>query len=150
MRIYHESDQVDWLIRAIDERDAIIHDLTLDGSALARRAVEEFAAELVDRLAVIARDVAKRTSATNYGKWLGVQDAINLVSALTKVGTIDPLPPDRVRQENERLRQQIDELLSGCGSNSCKVQRPHGQGVDGPCKCVEKLRAGKGEEEVTR
>ena len=42
------------------------------------------------------------------------------------------------------LRQQIDELLSGCGSNSCKVQRPHGQGNSGPCRCVEKLRAAIG------
>lgn len=46
------------------------------------------------------------------------------------------------------LRQQIGELLSGCGSNSCKVQRPHGQGNNGPCRCVEKLRAARGE--VTR
>ena len=34
------------LIRAVEERDAIIHDLQLDGSALTRRAVEDFAAEL--------------------------------------------------------------------------------------------------------
>ena len=47
------------------------------------------------------------------------------------------------------LRTQIDELLSGCGSHSCKVQRPYGQGVNGPCRCVEKLRAARGEE-VTR
>ncbi len=49
-----------------------------------------------------------------------------------------------LRAENERLRQQIDELLSGCGSHSCKVQRPHGQGNNGPCRCVEKLRAAIG------
>jgi len=42
------------------------------------------------------------------------------------------------------LRTQIDELLSGCGSHSCKVQRPYGQGVNGPCRCVEKLRAAIG------
>lgn len=46
-----------------------------------------------------------------------------------------------LRQEIAGLRQQLDELISGCGSNSCKVRRPQGQGNNGPCRCVDKLRA---------
>lgn len=136
------------LLEAIDQRDAIIHDLQLDGSALARRAVEEFAAGLWDW--VNAERQRHRHQMTNDFD-TGAACALGVVQArideLRAAGTApDPLPPDQVRQECERLRQQIDELLSGCGSHSCKVQRPHGQGVNGPCRCVEKLRAARGEE----
>ena len=132
-RTLDTDEHIDWLFRLIDERDAIIHDLQLDGSALARRAVEEFIQEMIGHI--------KR----NWPQW-----ELTLVRYLTGklsiAHTPDPLPPDQARQECERLRQQIDELLSGCGSHSCKVQRPHGQGVNGPCRCVEKLRAARGEE----
>lgn len=50
------------------------------------------------------------------------------------------------QEEIAGLRQQLDELISGCGSHSCKVQRPHGQGNNGACRCVEKLRAIAGKE----
>ena len=34
-------------------------------------------------------------------------------------------------KEISGLQTQLDELISGCGSHSCKVQRPYGQGVNG-------------------
>ena len=139
-------DDIATLLHMVEERDAIIHDLQLDGSALARRAVEEFAAGLWDWVnAERQRHQMTNDFDTGAACALGVVQA--RIDELRAAGTApDPLPPDQVRQECERLRQQIDELLSGCGSHSCKVQRPHGQGVNGPCRCVEKLRAARGEE----
>lgn len=134
------------LLAMVEERDGLIHDLQLDGSALARRAVEEFASGLVEWIRSKAKECQANARADKY--WAGEIMGLNLVAVhlLDHSPTPDPLPPDQARAEAERLRQQIDELLSGCGSHSCKVQRPHGQGVNGPCRCVEKLRAARGEE----
>ena len=132
------------LLEAIDQRDAIIHDLQLDGSALARRAVEEFIAKAIE-WATKSREKYRHLS-ESVPMAMGATIAWLREQQSGSAPQDPPLPPDQVRQECERLRQQIDELLSGCGSHSCKVQRPHGQGVSGPCRCVEKLRAARGEE----
>ena len=39
---------LDSLLKAIDERDAIIHDLQLDGRSLARMAEQRFLAEMIE------------------------------------------------------------------------------------------------------
>ena len=45
----------------------------------------------------------------------------------------------RAAAEVVRLRARLADIASGCGSNSCRVRRPSGQGVNGPCRCIDKL-----------
>ncbi len=96
------------LLRMVEERDAIIHDLTLDGSALARRAVEEFAAEL---LGFIDQDV-KWLEKDGYHIFSHYAAAISVVKEeiqyrCRSLPTPDPLPPDKARAEAERLRAKL-------------------------------------------
>lgn len=107
-----DTDQrIDSLIRAVEERDAYLHDLTLDGSALSRRAVEEFAAGLWDWVN-IERQRHQMTTDFDTGAAcaLGVVQA--RIDELRASGTApDPLPPDQVRAENERLRLILKAIL---------------------------------------
>lgn len=85
------------LIRAVEERDAIIHDLQLDGSSLAQRAVRGFAAQAIEEVLV------------KVEPFRGLGDALNVIRDMVSAipHAPDPLPPDRVRQENERLREKL-------------------------------------------
>ena len=99
------------LIRAIEERDAIIHDLTLDGSALARRAVEEFAAGLVEWL----KGERGNTPHPDYdelhsGMRIAYGSVIRHIQETVSSTAPDLLPPDQVRQENERLREKLKAI----------------------------------------
>lgn len=138
------------LLRFIHERDAIIHDLQLDQGHLARLAVEEF----------IAKAIAWATKSREKYRHLG--ESVPIAMGATVVwlqeqqaaGTApDPLPPDQARAEAERLRlenislsmerdyyrAQIAAITQGCGSHSCRVSRPTGQGNNGPCRCANRL-----------
>ena len=99
------------LIRAVEERDAIIHDLQLDGSALTRRAVEEFAAGLVESIRGEKRDL-DRADYDNYnaGMCVAYKSVIRHIQEAVSSKAPDPLPPDQVRAENERLRERLREI----------------------------------------
>ncbi len=120
------------LIKAVEERDAIIHDLTLDASTLSRRAVEEFAAGLWDWVN-IERQRHQMTTDFDTGAAcaLGVVQA--RIDELRASGTApDPLPPDQVRAENERLRERLRAIrcrvedyldtLGNCGGRWAGVE----------------------------
>ncbi len=95
------------LLEAIDQRDAIIHDLTLDGSALARRKVEEFAAELWDW---VNAERQRHHLITDYdtGAACALGVVQSLIDSMRSSGTApDPLPPDQARAEAERLRAKL-------------------------------------------
>lgn len=100
------------LLRMIDERDAIIHDMMIDGSHLARRAVEEFSRSFLDHVR------------RNWPAW---ESAIvrHMATKLSGLPAPDPLPPDQARQEAERLRkklraiqEEIEEWEDGISSHT--------------------------------
>ena len=126
-----DTDQrIDSLIRAVDERDAIIHDLTLDGSALSRRAVEEFAAGLWDWVN-IERQRHQMTTDFDTGAAcaLGVVQA--RIDQLRASGTApDPLPPAQVRQENERLRGVLRAIKDQVGDYLDTVKTHSSRALD--------------------
>ena len=99
------------LIRAVEERDAIIHDLQLDGAALSRRAVEEFAAGLVESIRGEKRDL-DRADYDNYnaGMCVAYKSVIRHIQEAVSSKAPDPLPPDQVRAENERLREKLKAI----------------------------------------
>ena len=113
-RVYSEvpgSDDIVALIRAVEERDAYLHDLTLDGSALSRRAVEEFAAELVEWL----KGERGNTPHPDYdelhsGMRIAYGSVIRHIQETVSSTAPDPLPPDQVRRENERLRSALKAI----------------------------------------
>ena len=105
-------DDIATLLHMVEERDAIIHDLQLDGSALARRAVEEFSRSFLDH---VRRD------------WPAWESAIvrHMATKLSGLPAPDPLPPDQARQEAERLRkklraiqEEIEEWENGISSHT--------------------------------
>ena len=104
-------DDVASLIRAVEERDAIIHDLTLDASTLSRRAVEEFAAGLVESIRGEKRDL-DRADYDNYnaGMCVAYKSVIRHIQEAVSSKAPDPLPPDQVRAENERLREKLKAI----------------------------------------
>lgn len=104
-------DDVASLIRAVEERDAYLHDLTLDASTLSRRAVEEFAAGLVESIRGEKRDL-DRADYDNYnaGMCVAYKSVIRHIQEAVSSKAPDPLPPDQVRAENERLRERLREI----------------------------------------
>ena len=116
--IYLAPQDVAALLRMIGERDAIIHDLMIDGPALARRAVAEFAAKAIEWVNHLEDSV-------------GVYDAIVWLEEQTANygGAIpDPLPPDQARQECERLRgvlraikDQVEDYLDTVKTHSSRA-----------------------------
>jgi hypothetical protein len=44
-----------------------------------------------------------------------------------------------LRGEVSRLREGLETLLHGCGNHACRVQKPIGQGTNGPCMCAMNL-----------
>lgn len=109
------------LLEAIDQRDAIIHDLQLDGSALARRAVEEFIVKAMEwgkelckrhsrRLANLASHAgASGMIASDFPDEPSVGEMLSwLMEQLVQSGAdANPLPPDQARAEAERLRAKL-------------------------------------------
>ncbi len=113
------------LLEAIDQRDAIIHDLQLDGSALARRAVEEFIVKAMEwgkelckrhsrRLANLASHAgASGMIASDFPDEPSVGEMLSwLMEQLVQSGAdANPLPPDQARAEAERLRAKLREIM---------------------------------------
>lgn len=38
-------------------------------------------------------------------------------------------------------RRLVQELLAGCGDNSCRFKKPSGMATNGGCRCYEKIEA---------
>ena len=104
------------LLAMVEERDGLIHDLQLDGSHLARRAVEEFAAGLWDWVnAERQRHQMTNDFDTGAACALGVVQA--RIDELRASGTApDPLPPDQARAECERLRAKLRKIREQIGT----------------------------------
>lgn len=99
------------LLRMVEDRDAIIHDLMIDGAALARRAVEEFAAGLWDWVN-IKRQRHQMTTDFDTGAACALGVVQSRIDELRASGTApDPLPPAQVRQENDRLRSKLKAIF---------------------------------------
>lgn len=105
------QNDVDTLLRMVEERDGLIHDLQLDGDALARRAVEEFSLSLVAHLS------DERLNAAIYSKkveWAALDRVIQMIQRKTADHVCrDPLPPD---QECERLRAKLQKIREQIGT----------------------------------
>ncbi len=101
------------LIRAVEERDAIIHDLQLDGSSLAQRAVRGFAAQAIEEVLV------------KVEPFRGLGDALNVIRDMVSAipHAPDPLPPAQVRIENERLRWALGEVIRLATSSYIREER---------------------------
>ena len=123
---------LDSLLKAIDERDAIIHDLQQDGEAMHERIRQAERREVVNCLHYLLQRKRKQRKAVDL-----FDIETQIIGCRGLVG--NPLPPDQARAEADRLRGVLADLVSGCGSHSCKVKRPAGVGVNGPCRCVDKL-----------
>ena len=110
------------LLEAIDQRDAIIHDLQLDGSPLAQRAVEEFAAGVVELLEKKKAAAAAGTTWTETGRWTAFGQSIAIIEErAARQATPDPLPPDQVRQECERLRAKLRAIAEKAESMAIQL-----------------------------
>ena len=120
------------LFRAIEDRDAIIHDLQQDGEAMHERIRQAERREVVNCLHYLLQRKRKQRKAVDL-----FDIETQIIGCRGLVG--NPLPPDQARAEADRLRGVLADLVSGCGSHSCKVKRPAGAGVNGPCRCVDKL-----------
>ena len=93
------------LLAAVEERDAIIHDLQLDGEAyrLGR------ATELGGVLATL-KHLREEYTLPLPRNTLG--DAIEVVRTRHDIAPQDPLPPDRARAEIDRLRGVLERIAS--------------------------------------
>lgn len=99
------------LALAVEGRDAIIHDLTLDNSHLTRLEVDQFIA---------------KTIAWIIGK--GFKGGKVIVDHLRNESTIrgespPPLPPAQVRMENERLRWALGEVIRLAKASHIREER---------------------------
>ena len=96
------------LLRMVEERDAIIHDLQLDGAALAWRAVGEFAANMMRQVEQQwLRGTSVETTCIALRDWL-YRYAPDMDP--------DPLPPDQARAECERLRAKLRKIREQIGT----------------------------------
>ena len=109
---------LDSLLKAIDERDAIIHDLQLDGRSLARMAEQRFLAEMIE-WAKNRKDAERKFTAENLW-YASAESAMGEVIVYLQERSafgpndpnIDPLPPDQARAEAERLRKEVERLTN--------------------------------------
>ena len=107
---------LDSLLKAIDERDAIIHDLQLDGRSLARMAEQRFLAEMIE-WAKNRKDDERKFTAENLW-YASAESAMGEVIVYLQERSafgpndphIDPLPPDQARAEADRLRKEVARL----------------------------------------
>jgi hypothetical protein len=94
------------LLAAVEERDAVIHDLQLDSEAyrLGR------ATELGGVLATLEhlRDEQRE----NSSRWEALAQAAHLIRTRHELTAAEPLPPDRARAEIDRLRGVLERIAS--------------------------------------
>ncbi len=99
-----DTDQrIDSLIRAVEERDAIIHDLQLDGAGSHERIRQAERGEVVGCLRYLLQRKKRQRKAVDL-----YDIETQIIGCRGIVG--NPLPPDQVRQENERLRERLREI----------------------------------------
>ena len=114
-RELHDN-QIDWLISAIEERDAIIHDLMIDhqqyvdagraeGMNAALDIIREFRGQCLkddsEPMAINAHEnLLGRIQASNI-----LIDAILILDGLSSGGKAELLPPQQIREEVDRLRR---------------------------------------------
>lgn len=111
---------VERLLNAIDERDAIIHDLQLDGRSLARAAEQRLIAEMIDWAKGRLDDFTARRFAADNSWYVSAESAMGeLIVHLQERSAfgpndphIDPLPPDQARAEADRLRKEVERLTN--------------------------------------
>ena len=113
------------LIRAIEERDAIIHDLQLDGAGSHERIRQAERGEVVGCLRYLLQRKKRQRKAVD------LHDIETQIIGCRGIVS-NPLPPDRVRQENERLRERLREIrcrvedyldtLGNCGGKWAGVE----------------------------
>ena len=108
------------LLRMISERDAIIHDLQLDGRPLARAAEQRLIAEMIDWAKGRLDDFTARRFAADNSWYVSAESAMGeLIVHLQERSAfgpndphIDPLPPDQARAEADRLRKEVERLTN--------------------------------------
>jgi len=115
------KDDVSALLRMVEERDAIIHDLQLDGAAR-DRLIRECERGVI--LAEIAHFVRRKNK---QKRRIDAFDIETQIIGTRGVVRECPLPPDQARQECERLREklraikeQAEDYLDTAGSYSPK------------------------------
>ena len=96
-------DDVASLIRAVEERDAIIHDLQLDGAGSHERIRQAERGEVVDCLRYLLQRKKRQRKAVDL-----YDIETQIIGRRGIVG--NPLPPDQVRAENERLRSALKAI----------------------------------------
>ena len=115
------KDDVSALLRMVEERDAIIHDLQLDGAAR-DRLIRECERGVI--LAEIAHFVRRKNK---QKRRIDAFDIETQIIGTRGVVRGCPLPPDQARAECERLREklraikdQVEDYLDTAGSYSPK------------------------------
>ena len=103
------------LMAAVEERDAIIHDLQLDGEAyrLGR------ATELGGVLATLEH--LRDEHGYGTGRRLPLVNAIHIVRTRHSIAPQDPLPPDRARAEIDRQRRVLAAIASAAADDLPEV-----------------------------
>lgn len=141
---WRDAGDVIALLRAIDERDAIIHDLMLDGQHTAKLAVAQFIAEM-SRWVVAEKDKHNTDDPADFGAAAALGCVLAQLAARSSfngaMSVSDPLPPEQARAEAARLRDILANLTNGCGSHFCQVRAPTQteRGTHDSCRCVAKL-----------
>lgn len=95
------KDDVATLLRLIDERDAIIHDLMIDGAARDRLIRE------CERGAILAEIKHFVRRKNRQKRRIDAFDVETQIIGTRGVVRECPLPPDQARQECERLREKL-------------------------------------------
>ena len=115
------KDDVATLLRLIDERDAIIHDLMIDGAARDRLIRE------CERGAILAEIKHLVRRKNRQKRRIDAFDVETQIIGTRGVVRGCPLPPDQARAECERLREklraikdQVEDYLDTAGSYSPK------------------------------
>ena len=91
------------LIKAVEERDAIIHDLQLDGAGSHERIRQAERGEVVGCLRYLLQRKKRQRKAVD------LHDIETQIIGCRGIVS-NPLPPDQVRQENERLRSALKAI----------------------------------------
>lgn len=108
------------LIREIEERDGIINDLLQDNEESHRMVVSEFCRKVVGSSGrIFCRHPDRETV-----EWAVMEALENAVKEQYQGGYADAPPPERVRQENERLREKLDDCKNALKAIANGQSRP--------------------------
>lgn len=121
------------LIRAVEERDAIIHDLQLDGAGSHERIRQAERGEVVGCLRYLLQRKKRQRKAVDL-----YDIETQIIGCRGIVG--NPLPPDQVRQENERLRSALKAIRDQVEEWRDKIAANYGDWWPEPDAALERLR----------